>query len=291
MSLTGPSHDDDTTAEVLTWVNEAHNADYELVTKFDGGANSGAYLLAGPGGSPAVLKWTPDLTWARQILRAAPGVSKVRERGYPTPAWLAVGTTRRGFPYQVQDFVEGDPLCALDEPTADLILEVVDRQAGMNPDPGRNLSEIAAAEVASGPRRARVRNSGETGRHVVETFDRLCRAVTDRSLPSGDMVHGDLGLENVLARNGHVTGVIDIEALGNGSRVFDLAKVILHGYVWESQPSALRRVHQHAEAIAGSGALRILVAANTYNLLDHGLTHWPSIDPVLPAILQLAADL
>jgi len=292
MNPASTHHDvDRATVEVLAWVNEAHAAAYELRGRCHGGANSGAHLLTGPGGIPAVLKWTPDRTWARQVLRAVPVVRRIRERGFPTPAWLFVGTTADGFPYQVQEFVEGDPLSILDDATADLILDVVERQAGMNPDPGRNLSKIAAREAVAGARRARLRDSGEAGREVVETFDRLCRSVADQKLPCEDMVHGDLGVENVLVRNGSIAGVIDIEALGSGSRAFDLAKVLLHGYVWESEPCALQRIHDHAEAIAGPGALRIFAAANTYTLLDHGLTHWPSIEPTVAPILQLADEL
>lgn len=85
---------------------------------------------------------------------------ELKERGYPTPAWLAAGVTDQGLPYQLQEFVAGSPLPVLDERAADLLLELIDRQAGMDPDPGRNWSEYARG-VVFGDGRQRLRTSGE----------------------------------------------------------------------------------------------------------------------------------
>jgi aminoglycoside phosphotransferase (APT) family kinase protein len=275
---------------VVSWVNATHGAQYTVVRRLDGGAQSGAYLLTRPDGSRAVLKWSQDIRWGPRVLRAAPVVRRIREQGYPTPAWLAVGTTDRGFPYQVQEFVEGSPLESLDDSTADLILELTERQAKMDPHPALNVSEHARA-VVFGEARARLHASGVPGRLVVEAFDRLCAPVRNVVLPADDMVHGDLGWENIMAKDGAVTGVIDIEAVGSGSRVYDLAKLIVHGYVWDARPTALEKVRRHSEDVAGPDVLCLFAAANAYNLLNFGLKHWDQIDSAVDSILRLAADL
>lgn len=81
------------TASVLREVNEIYRTDYSVVRPLVGGVQSGAWLLASGQGGWAVLKWSRDRSWGGQIQRAARSVERVRDRGYPTPAWLAVGVT------------------------------------------------------------------------------------------------------------------------------------------------------------------------------------------------------
>jgi aminoglycoside phosphotransferase (APT) family kinase protein len=277
--------------EVLKWVSEQHGVPYVLVDRLAGGFQGGAYLVEAPDHGRVVLKWSQDPGWAKQVVRAEVVVRAVKERGYPTPAWLAAGVTDQGLPYQVQEFVAGSPLPVLDERAADLLLELIDRQAGMDPDPGRNWSEYARG-VVFGDGRQRLRTSGEAGSTVVDAFDRLCRPLADLELPARDMVHGDFSLDNFLVLDGQVSGVIDIEAIGSGSRVFDLAAVIRSAYLRDAEASGLDRVRQVAENVAGPDVLRIFAAATLYDILIFGLERWEhGIDAAVPAALQLAADL
>lgn len=262
----------------------------ELVGRLEGGYQGGAYLVT-RNGKQAVLKWSENLSWATQVLRAAPVVQKIREQGYPTPAWLAVGVTDQGFPYQVQEFVDGSPPSVLDSRAADLLLDVVDRQAKLNPDPERSWSDYARG-VVFGDGRSRLMASGEAGAAVVDAFDRLCRPLHDLPLPADDMVHGDLDLDNVMISDGRASGVVDIEAVGSGSRVFDLAAVIRSAYIWGAEPAALARIRQAAEDVAGPNVLRLFAAATVHDILNFGLQHWDGgIVRAAPAALRLAADL
>jgi aminoglycoside phosphotransferase (APT) family kinase protein len=45
-------------------------------------------------------------------------------------------------------------------------------------------------------------------------------------LPVADVVHGDLNLSNVLADNGVITGVVDWDHIGVGSRALDLTSLL-----------------------------------------------------------------
>jgi hypothetical protein len=107
------------TLEIVAEVNDALGADYQLVRRLAGGLQGGAFELRG-GDSTVVLKWNSDTTWAPRVFRAAELVRKARAVWYPTLAWLAVGTTSTGTPYQLQDSVEGQPL--VDASTVDLRL-------------------------------------------------------------------------------------------------------------------------------------------------------------------------
>jgi aminoglycoside phosphotransferase (APT) family kinase protein len=40
-----------------------------------------------------------------------------------------------------------------------------------------------------------------------------------------DVVHGDLNLSNVLARDGAITGIVDWDHIGVGSRALDLTEL------------------------------------------------------------------
>src|SRR5688500_11077906 len=98
------------TREVLAYVNAVHAMSYRVVRRLAGGVRSGAYELCDTDGGRAVLKWSTDTTWATQVLRAAPVVQRVRAAGWPAAKWLAVGITPDGYPYQVQEYVDGRPM-------------------------------------------------------------------------------------------------------------------------------------------------------------------------------------
>jgi aminoglycoside phosphotransferase (APT) family kinase protein len=218
----------------------------------------------------------------------------LRERGYPTPAWLAVGVTSAGLPYQLQEFVPGKAMADLGEAEAVLLIDLVERQAGVDPDPGRNWSEYARSVVFgdAGAARDRLRASGPAGAAVVEAFLRLCHGLEDLELPSGDLVHGDLSTHNVLVQDGQVSGVVDIEALGSGTRVFDLAGLLREGYLWRGDPQALAMIRTEAERIAGPDVLKICVASTVFEVLDFELARSSAdLDQLCGRALRLAADL
>ncbi|WP_328325088.1 aminoglycoside phosphotransferase family protein [Kribbella sp. NBC_00382] len=280
--------------EVIEFINEAHGSSYQLVQRLAGGNQSGAYLVRAPDHRQAVLKWSERTAWAGQVLRAAPRIPLIRERGYPTPAWLAVGVTSDGFPYQLQEFLPGKPMADLGEAEAVLLINLVNRQTGLDPDPGRNWSEYARSVVfgETAPARDRLRASSPTGAAVVEAFLRLCHGLENLELPSGDLVHGDLSTNNVLVQDGRVTGVVDIEALGSGTRVFDLASLLREGYLWRGDPSALATIRTEAERIAGPDVLKICVSSTVFEVLDFERARSsPDLDQMLTRALRLAADL
>ncbi|MFE2985007.1 phosphotransferase [Streptomyces sp. NPDC059262] len=61
--------------------------------------------------------------------------------------------------------------------------------------------------------------TGPTGRDLVDACERLLAAHGPVALPTEDLVHGDVRHGNILFDADRVGGVIDIEALGSGTRV------------------------------------------------------------------------
>jgi aminoglycoside phosphotransferase (APT) family kinase protein len=61
-------------------------------------------------------------------------------------------------------------------------------------------------------------------------------------------VHGDLNLSNVLARDGVITGIIDWDHVGVGSRALDLTSLL---FDWQR----LQLAHESAPAPAGGERL------------------------------------
>jgi hypothetical protein len=279
---------------VLAEVNRRHDAAYVLAGRLAGGHQTGAYLLDRPGGGVAVLKWSADPARAGQVLRAAAAVERVRRAGYPTPAWLAVGVTVDGFPYQVQQCVSGTAIADLGPHEVDLLLDLVERQAGLDPDPGRDWSSYIWQFVFDDVEGVDswLRRRGVDACAVADAYRVLCAPFQHEVLPGGDLVHGDLSSHNVLVDRGSVTGVLDIEALGSGTRVIDLAGILREGHLWRGDRMALRRLRRAAEAIAGHGVLTVCVAANVLSAVALALRRRPDGNgPLLAASLRLAADL
>jgi aminoglycoside phosphotransferase (APT) family kinase protein len=84
-------------------------------------------------------------------------------------------------------------------------------------------------------------------------------------LPTSDLVHGDLNLGNVLARGGAITGVVDWDAIGLGSRAVDLTGLLCD---WqrlrlagepELAPDGGERLVRRIVELAGEEGLRCAV--------------------------------
>lgn len=247
------------TTAVLHEVNQAHGTTYRLTGPLLGGFQSGAWLITDASGSPAVLKWSPEHAWAAQIQRAARAVATARRHGYPTPAWLAVGSTRAGHGYQVQEFAAGRPNPELTPEVAGAMIELVERQMNLDPDPDRSWSTYLADELASSwaSTTATVRGSGPAGTALVDACSALLAPFDTPAFPSSDLVHGDLRLGNVLFHLDRVSAVIDIEALGSGTRVFDYATLLDHE---QADEQAVRLLVDAASQAAGPGVLAFSLA-------------------------------
>lgn len=104
--------------------------------------------------------------------------------------------------------------------------EVIEMQAGLAPDPQHSWSGYVNTWYQERWTSIvdEVRDVGAEG--LVEVCSRLLAMHDGPDLPETDLVHGDFRLSNVLFVGDRVAGVVDIEAVGSGSRVFDYATTL-----------------------------------------------------------------
>lgn len=103
----------------------------------------------------------------------------------------------------------------------------------------------------------RLAGIGPTERRLVDACERLLAVHGPVTLPTGDLVHGDFRPGNILIDADHVSGVIDIEALGSGTRIFDYATLLSAHTI---TPDALRLLVTAGEQVDGPGALAFCFA-------------------------------
>jgi len=99
---------------VLDDVAAATGGEVAVAGRLVGGVNAGAVRVELAGGAPAVLKATPRTHGDKlgETQRARRVVEHMRECGYPTPAWFAVGATDR-YVWHLMEFVDARPASTL----------------------------------------------------------------------------------------------------------------------------------------------------------------------------------
>jgi aminoglycoside phosphotransferase (APT) family kinase protein len=278
--------------QVVDEINEANDLRFVVGDRCRGGLQGGAWILTDPAGQRAVLKWRADDRTARRA-RLLQAVDRIHATGYPTPPWIAAGITVSGSSYHVQRFVPGAPASPLRANTAALLVDVLERQAGLDPDPGNDWRHYVRwcveDDTDHGPR-AFLRGLGQPGWDLLAGFDRVLALHGHLHPPGGDMVHGDFQSCNVLLQDGQVSGVIDIEAFGSGTRAVDYGWLLREAYVTEAGRVAARLIRRAGEAVAGPGVLAMCVAATAFDIVRFQAGHDPESLPRLFARLNHLAD-
>ncbi|GAB2670217.1 phosphotransferase family protein [Kribbella swartbergensis] len=257
----------DTTDDVVAQLNVALGTRYQLVRRLAGGLQSGAYELT-DGAARAVLKWSADPAWAPRVRRANDLVRRARAAGYPTPAWLAVGTTAAGSPYQLQEYVAGTGLedaSTIGPALARELIAICDTQRGLVPDVEPTWSAYARGVVFDGWDGIweRVRRYGGQSADLIERYDDLCRPYRDHALPEDDLVHGDLNVGNLIVADGRIAAIVDIEAANGGSRAYDLVSLAASA-ARDGAPAGVDELFLEAALRAGGRATVAVCAAASY---------------------------
>jgi len=189
-------------------------------------------------------------------------------RGYPVPEFVWHGALGGDWYVAVQQRLRGHPVTSLTGPLLDAVLDLVERQAGAGiPAGDRDFAGYIAnvlfddwdevwddaprACPAAGPLCERIRG--------------WLRPVWGLRLPPTDFTHSDLHLSNVLTDGERITGVIDWDEFGLGTRALDLV-VLAFDCDRVGEQRAADRVLAQAAAVAGTGGRRCLVS---YRMLAH----------------------
>jgi len=238
------------------------------------------------GGEPLVPARRSGMTWAARAQRAGAIVVKLRHgdrayektqwcathlpalgaRGYPVPAILWHGMISSQWHVTAQNRFPGRPLFpldgALDGPILGALLDLVELQAGAGiPAGDRDFTGYVAnvlfddwdevwadaprACAAAGPLCARLR--------------RWLEPVWGLRLLAPDYAHNDLNLSNVLTDGTRVTGVVDWDEFGLGSRALDLIALAFDCERCGDRAAADRLLARAAQ-VAGGDGLRCLVS-------------------------------
>jgi hypothetical protein len=233
-------------AAVLDDVASVVGAEVTLLSRLSGGINEGALRVELAGGADAVLKAAPreHTNQLSETLRAQRVVEHMREHGYPTPAWLAVGATATHV-WHLMDFFDAAPASELTPSFVEQLMEIIELQAGQASEPYDHWSfawRVATGQGSAGGsldlnetleqshlQQSISKLSGDSS-EVSALVERLRLMCADIPPPPGapDMVHADLATpSNVLVRDGAVVAVVDIGNAGSGTRATDL-----HALVW-----------------------------------------------------------
>jgi aminoglycoside phosphotransferase (APT) family kinase protein len=280
--------------QLLREINHAHGLRLTLRERCPGGV-IGAWLLTDPAGRRAILKRNDGMAHRIEFMPRL--VDRIRSAGYPTPAWLASGVTAYGAAYHIVEFVPGEPMSnsTMTGRIAAQLVEVVEAQVGLDPDPGQNWSRYArtcAFEEGENDPRPVLRRIGNAGVGLLEHFDTLLAPYAAEELPGGDLVHGDFNTCNVLTFNGDVSAVIDVEACGSGTRAVDYAWLLREAHVRGAEPDAIATIRRAGEAVAGPGVLAICVAATAFDITRFTYRHSPErLQWLLNGLHRLADDL
>jgi aminoglycoside phosphotransferase (APT) family kinase protein len=234
---------------------------------------------------------TARMTWAARAQVTGPIVVKVRRgddalektqwcaahlpalgaRGYPVPAIRWHGMLGGGWHASVQNQLPGRPLHALDGPLLEAALRLVELQADAGIPAGERdftgyianvlfddwddeWADAPRAAAAAGPLCARLR--------------RWLEPAWGLRLPPADYVSNDLNLSNILSDGARITGVVDWDEFGLGSRALDLI-ALAFDCERGGDRAAADRLLAAAARVAGDDGLRCLVSYRAIAGLAH----------------------
>lgn len=186
-------------------------------------------------------------------------------RGYPVPEFVWHGALGGDWHVAVQKRLPGRPVGALTGPLLDALLDLVERQAGAGFPAGHRDFAGYVANVLfddwdevwdDAPR------SCPAAGPLCERIRGWLQPVWGLRLPPADFTHNDLHLSNVLTDGERITGVIDWDEFGLGTRALDLV-VLGFDCFRIGEHRAADRVFAQAAAAAGPGGLRCMVGYRT----------------------------
>lgn len=191
--------------------------------------------------------------WAPQALAA------LADRGYPVPKTLWHGPLDERWSLVVLERLPGEPLRTLDDSTLEALLALVELQRDLPVEPGgwdtAEWIERILFDRWEGWWEAAEAAAPETCRRLHAFVD----PARGYRLPVGDLVHGDLNISNVLTERGTITGVVDWDAIGCGSRASDLAGLLFECHRLGLGATDGTRIVNRIVALIGDEGLRCAI--------------------------------
>lgn len=235
----------------------------------------------------------PSMTWAARGRATGPIVVKIRDgedgraaektrwcaarlpvlgaRGYPVPAIRWHGRLGAEWYVTVQHRLPGRPLSAGDDAVLDTAERLVELQADAGIPAGHRDFASYVANVLFDDWDGVWADAPRACAAAVPLCSRLRRwlaPVWGLRLPPADYAHNDLNLSNILTDGTVITGVVDWDEFGLGSRALDLIALAVDCERGGNQVAA-DRLLAAAARVAGDGGRRCLVSYRAIASLAH----------------------
>jgi hypothetical protein len=249
--------------------------------------------LGGPVHDPLPLTpWRGSQTWAARTDTGGELVIKARygdeayaktawtaahlpllgSRGYPVPIIVWHGMLDDRWHVTVQNRLPGQPLTSLTAPLLDAVLRLVELQADAGiPAGDRDFTGYIAHVLFDDWDDVWVdaARSAAAADQLCERLRGWLRPVWGLSLEPTDFATNDLNLSNVLSDGIQITGVVDWDEFGLGSRALDLV-ALAFDCAQLSHWAAAGRLLGCAGSIVGPDGLRCLVSYRAIAYLGTG---------------------
>jgi aminoglycoside phosphotransferase (APT) family kinase protein len=195
----------------------------------------------------------------RSAARAAGATNRLRELGYPAPRYVQVEAD-----WALQEELPGEPLepwRPLSDEIAAQLLSLLELHSEAFPvaTPG-SWRRVVASSVLSGARSylrlTTLRDHSDSSRELLSRCQDAVRRFGDRVPETEAIVHWDFTPDNVLVRDGRVSGVIDWEGVRAGDPVFDLVTLAFYAPRTPLLERALDAVDEGLRAVYQATSLR-----------------------------------
>lgn len=194
---------------------------------------------------------------------------RLAARGYPVPRIVWHGVLDDDWHAVVQDRLPGEPLRLLTPSLLRAALELIELQAeACVPAHERDFADYVAKVLFDGWDYVwrDAERASPAARELCARLRRWLAPVWGQRLPARDYANNDMNLSNILSDGAKITGVVDWDEFGLGSRAIDLVAIAFDCERTNDHGSAKILLEQ-AGSIAGRDGLRHLVSYRSIALL------------------------
>lgn len=250
--------------EVRQAVEAALGEVVTVIGPLAGGLQGGALKLA-VGNGEVVAKFAtiahPNHLAGWQ--RAARLMTSLRQVGYPTPAWLGLGTAGPWI-WQLLEYVPARPAAELNDAMVMAVMDAVELQADLADGPDNWSGFVHQVGTGRHPDFAHL--SGYST-EVAELISQLGADTTDAQvLGAPDAVHGDLSAGNLLFDGTRLMGIVDACSAAAGHRAIDLTTLLWYSFT-PAAAIARQALRRRIIDLVGWPAAAVLLSCLVQNML------------------------
>lgn len=208
-------------------LSDATGTAYSVVGPLAGG-ETGATKIVDAAGTPFVVKWEADS--ANQLLRVE-GVDlsdRLQRVGWPVPGQRIV--VADDLMIIVQDFVAGAPVYKITNQLVDDLFWLHPLRLGMRLETDTtSTADYVVTTITEGGRKhclhEPLRSHDSRTRRIIDRIEEIGVGADLAELHGNDIAHADLHFGNMLADNGRLAAVVDLDFARVGDAGFDLASL------------------------------------------------------------------